>query len=102
MFGQSVGRAMTKEDHLQVMNANKFLVPMKTVRELQSMAVPVAMDTSLDPQYNTRFNIEEYKLRLEQQENDKKMQETLIHNAIKGAIDARKHFLKKCPKQDKP
>lgn len=98
MFGQNVGRAMTKEDHIQVMNANKFLVPMKAFRELQSMAVPVALDTSLVPQCNTHFNIEEYKLRLEQQENDKKMQETLINNAIRGAIDARKHFLKKCPK----
>ena len=93
MFGQNVGRAMTKEDHIQVMNANKFLVPMKTVRELQSMAVPVALDTSLDPQCNTHFNIEEYKYRLEQQENDKKMQETLINNAIRGAIDARKKIL---------
>jgi hypothetical protein len=93
MFGQSVGRAMTKEDHLQVMNANKFLVPMKTVRELQSMAVPVALDTSLDPQCNTHFNMQEYKIRLEQQENDKKMQEQFIQNTIRGAIDARKKIL---------
>lgn len=93
MFGQNVGKAMTKEDHIQVMNANKFLVPMKTVRELQSLAVPVALDTSLDPQCNTHFNIEEYKYRLEQQENDKKMQEILINNAIRGAIDARKKSL---------
>ena len=102
MFGQNVGRAMTKEDHIQVMNAHKFLVPMNVFRELQSMSVPVALDTSLDPQCNTHFNMEEYKLRLEQQENDKKIQEQFIQNTIRGAIDARKHFLKKCTKQDKP
>jgi len=93
MFGQSVGRAMTKEDHLQLMNVRNFLVPMKTARELQKIMVPVTLDTSLDPQCNTHFNIDEYKRRLEQQENDIKMQDALITNTIRGAIDARKKIL---------
>ena len=91
MFGQSVGRAMTKEDHLQLMNVRNFLVPMKTARELQKIMVPVTLDTSHAA--NSHFNIEEYKLRLEQQENDKKMQDALITNTIRGAIDARKKIL---------
>jgi hypothetical protein len=85
MFGQNVGKAMTKEDHLQLLQAHRYLVPLKQFREIQQLAPPIKEDPIPDSQLDTSIA----ELRRKQREQEEKMGETLINHTLQDAVKAK-------------
>lgn len=83
MAGRNIGKSMTKEDYHQVMNAQQFLVPMKTFRSIQSLAVPIAI-TTIPEDSNIDTSIME--LRKKEREQEEKMASVLATHTIQEAV----------------
>ena len=83
MAGRNIGKSMTKEDYHQVMNAQQFLVPMKTFRSIQSLAVPIAI-TTIPEDSNIDTSIME--LRKKEREQEEKMANVLATHTIQEAV----------------
>jgi len=86
MFGQNVGKAMTREDHIQVMNAKNFLVPLANVRKIQEMAPPLIINAPPDSVVDTSS----LQIRLQERQQEEQMVTTLVSHTIQDAVKARK------------
>ena len=83
MAGRNIGKSMTKEDYHQVMNASQFLVPMKTFRSIQSLAVPIVINTIPEDSHIDTTIIE---LRKQEREQEEKMASILATRTIQEAV----------------
>lgn len=90
MFGQNVGKAMTKEDHIQLMNASKFLVPLSNVRKIQELAPPIKIDAVPDSVVDTAA----LEIRLMERHQEELMTSALINHTIQDAVKARRKNIK--------
>ena len=86
MFGQNVGKAMTKEDHIQLMNASKFLVSLSNVRKIQELAPPIKIEAPVDSTVDTSI----LEIRLMERHQEEQMTTTLVNHTLQDAVKARR------------
>jgi hypothetical protein len=86
MIGRNMMKPMTKEDLQQLQNVNKFLVPLKTLREQQDLK-PKLEEMKVDD--DSKLDTAILEQRKSEREMEDEMSKKLVSNAIKDCIKYR-------------
>jgi len=82
---------MTREDHIQLMNARNFLVPLTNVRKIQELAPPIKIDAVTDSTIDTSI----LELRLTERHQEEQMTAALVNHTLQDAVKARRKLKSK-------